>query len=170
MREKCQKIVYGCFMFEIAAAFIIGLALAAYRNSFRISAEADSFSPLISSLCLLIAFGVLAFVVSMQLYHWKDSSQSASTIVILNNAREWYIPLFMLRSVAVVLMVVIGVALNSFHGLLYFILVVMVCYFAAVLFIGSYKSKFANICLLIGETTAVYSIVMAAVSHFANIE
>ncbi|MCP5470418.1 MAG: hypothetical protein H7A36_07955 [Chlamydiales bacterium] len=170
MREKCQKIVYGCFIFEIAAAFIIGLALAACRNSFRISAEAASFSPLINSLCLLLAFGVLAFVVSMQLYHWKDSSQSASAIVILNDAREWYIPLFMLRSVAVVLIVVIGVALNSFNVLLYFVLIVMVCYFAAVLFFGSYTSKFANICLLIGETTALYSIAMAAVSHFATVE
>ena len=170
MREKCQQIIYGCLIFEIAVAFIIGVALAAYKNNIRANTEAGSFSPFSNSLSLLIVFGVLAFVVSKQLYHWKDSSQSTSTIVKLKNVMEWYIALFILRSVAVVLLVVIGASLNSFNVLIYFILIVMVCYFAAVLLFGSYKSTFANICLLIGETTAVYSIVMATVSHFVNVE
>ena len=74
MREKCQKIVYGCFIFEIAAAFIIGLALAAYKNNIRANAEAGSFSPISNSFSLLIAFGILSFIFAMQYYGWKVSN------------------------------------------------------------------------------------------------
>ncbi len=60
-------------MFEIAAAFIIGLALAAYRNNMRANAEAGSFSPMSNSFSLLIAFVILSFVFAVQYYGWKVS-------------------------------------------------------------------------------------------------
>ncbi len=70
---------------------------------------------------------------------------------------------------AIILLVEVAFSVNKFDALIYCVLIIIAVFFIVVLLLGPYFNTFANVCLLIGDTTAIYSFIMAVVQRFASV-
>lgn len=131
----------------------------------------ERFSPLLNSASLLFAWLTLGTFVAIELLSFRsaeDKSQSALGLRGLKGVRSCYIPSFIIREAAVILLIKAGTALSfGFIGIV--LLAISLLYVVAMLKTRPYDRSVDNVGLIACELVSAYAILLSVLQNLLPI-
>jgi hypothetical protein len=148
-------------MFPITAGFFIVLSVSAYVSCRRLSQSSSAFLCNLNSLSLLFAISMMGAITYIEC----SSSYTHRHLKGESNVKNWYVPLFLLRSFAIALLIEAGIPL-SLSKTLYAAIAIEVVYLVLILIKRPYESILHGVGVIFCEVTTLYSLFLALIRHF----
>jgi hypothetical protein len=125
------KKVYSWLVLPLVTGFFLVLMLSGFINDLRLTNDEAIFPATLNSLCLTFVWLVMGTAMWIEVTRCKDLSGEAGV-------KDWYLPFFMLKLVAIALLIQVDIFI-SLPILLYAVITVQFMSFVATLFLRPYK-------------------------------
>lgn len=155
-------------VFPLSAGFMLVLMLSCQIEITFVSTRVPTFPTILSSISILLSSLILANVCSTELIVKKSELSG------LTGAEGWYIPLFLIRSILIENLILLGSILKN-DSFIYYVVGIQGFYFVTVIFGGPYKkyrkkvNKLDNIGVILIEATALYAVGLPLAMRFVEV-